>query len=407
MSEQPYIIIDAGEFTGNYNNCLLEAMGKRSDIYYAATVSPYVDYPHPSNIKVVNCFFLLARLAGKLTSSNFVRRLLRAVEYPFDLFVLFLFIFFKGIKVVHIMWLVIPSIDLWYIKLLQLSGKRVVLTAHNPFPHEFKQKHLNQYSLVYNQVNSLITLTEYSKQEIIDNAGIEKNKITVIPHGDLNYVLSHFPINEDLAKRIKLKAKKKWIVSYFGHLRPYKGVEYFIKAIPLIKKLNPSTFFIIAGSPRFANEAELKRLITENCDPSYILCDLRFVPTADMKTYFSLTNVLVQPYISASQSGNTVMAYAAGIPVISTNVGGLAEMIEDGKTGYVIAPRDPEAIADAVAKCFDGDSYEKMSHNSRLAATEQYSWGKIAEQTAIVYRNFGNTIKKELGNSPQNNKEII
>jgi len=96
--------------------------------------------------------------------------------------------------------------------------------------------------------------------------------------------------------------------------------------------------------------------------------------------------VLVQPYISASQSGNTVMAYAAGVPVISTNVGGLAEMTEDGKTGYVIAPGDPEAIADAVGKCFKDDNYEKVSQNARQAATGQFNWEKIAEQTAAVYR---------------------
>jgi glycosyltransferase involved in cell wall biosynthesis len=80
------------------------------------------------------------------------------------------------------------------------------------------------------------------------------------------------------------------------------------------------------------------------------------------------------------------MAYAAGVPVISTNVGGLAEATEDGKTGYVIAPGDPKAIADALSKCFEGNNYEKMSHNARRAAAEQFNWEKIAGQTAAVYR---------------------
>ena len=112
------------------------------------------------------------------------------------------------------------------------------------------------------------------------------------------------------------------------------------------------------------------------------------MPVEDVKAYLSVIDVLVQPYISASQSGNTVMAYAAGVPVISTNVGGLGEMTENGKTGYVIAPGDPEAIADALGKCFEGDNYEKMSRNARLAAAEQFNWEKIAEQTAAVYRRF-------------------
>jgi len=82
------------------------------------------------------------------------------------------------------------------------------------------------------------------------------------------------------------------------------------------------------------------------------------------------------------------MAYAAGVPVISTDVGGLGEMTEDGKTGYVIAPGNPKAIADAIIKCFEGDNYEKMSQNARRAAAEQFNWEKIAGQTAAVYHRF-------------------
>jgi glycosyltransferase involved in cell wall biosynthesis len=89
------------------------------------------------------------------------------------------------------------------------------------------------------------------------------------------------------------------------------------------------------------------------------------------------------------------MAYAAGVPVISTDVGGLAEMTEDGKTGYVIAPGNPEAIADALSKCLEGDNYEKMSRNARRAAAEQFNWEKIAGQTAAVYRRFAAMPQKD------------
>jgi len=152
----------------------------------------------------------------------------------------------------------------------------------------------------------------------------------------------------------------------------------------------PESLFLVAGSVLVGNRKELEKKLAQSCEPDDLWADIRYLPTEDMKAYVSVTDVLVQPYISASQSGGTVMAYAAGIPVISTNVGGLGEMNEDGKTGYVIAPRDPEAIADAVTKCFKGDNYVEMSQNARRAAKEQYSWPKIAEQTAAVYRRFAN-----------------
>jgi glycosyltransferase involved in cell wall biosynthesis len=146
------------------------------------------------------------------------------------------------------------------------------------------------------------------------------------------------------------------------------------------------SFFLVAGSVLVGDKKSWEEKLARSCKPDDLWVDIRFVPVEDLKAYLSVIDVLVQPYISASQSGNTVMAYAAGVPVISTNVGGLAEMTENGKTGYIIAPGDPEAIADALGKCFKGDNYEKMSHNVRRAATEQFNWEKIAEQTAAVYR---------------------
>ncbi|MCK5472471.1 MAG: glycosyltransferase family 4 protein, partial [Planctomycetes bacterium] len=79
------------------------------------------------------------------------------------------------------------------------------------------------------------------------------------------------------------------------------------------------------------------------------------------------------------------MAYVEGIPVISTNVGGLAERVKDGETGYVINPGDHQAIANSVVKCFEGDNYAKMSEAARSVAGEQYNWQRIAEQTISVY----------------------
>jgi glycosyltransferase involved in cell wall biosynthesis len=157
----------------------------------------------------------------------------------------------------------------------------------------------------------------------------------------------------------------------------------------------PESFFLVAGSLLIGNKEELEEKLARSCRPEDLWADIRFLPVEDLKAYLSVTNVLVQPYTSASQSGNTAMAYAAGIPVISTNVGGLGEMTEDGTTGYVIGPCDPEAIANAVAKCFERDNCSKMADNARRAVKEQYGWEKIAERTANVYHHIRNDPKKD------------
>jgi glycosyltransferase involved in cell wall biosynthesis len=262
----------------------------------------------------------------------------------------------------------------------------VVYTAHNPFPHEPKTGDIRKYCRIYKRVDHIIALTNHTRNEITAHCGISPENISVLPHGDYEALFLRYSRNDELAEKVRQKAKGRKIIAFLGHIRPYKGLEVFADAFRLIKQRMPDSFFLVAGSVLVGNKKDWEEKLARNCKPDDLWADIRFVSVEDIKAYLSVIDVLVQPYISASQSGNTVMAYAAGIPVISTNIGGLAEMTEDGKTGYVTTPNDPEAIADAVSRCFEGDNHKKMSHNARRAAAEQFNWEKIAEQTISVYR---------------------
>jgi glycosyltransferase involved in cell wall biosynthesis len=385
-----YLVIDACQFSANYNYCLLDALAKKGErIVYATTKFAHGYIPDPLDVTVFRCFFFLARLAGRVTSSAPVRRFLRGIEYPLNLFFLLAYVLIKRIKVVHFIWIVSPWLDYRLIRLLQLAGRHVIYTAHNPFPHEPKAGDIRKYAGIYQRVDHVIALTNYTRNEIMAHCGIPSEKISVLPHGDYEALFSRYGRNDDLAKNVRQKAGDRKIIAFLGHIRPYKGLEVFVNAFGLIKQRIPDSFFLIAGSVLIGNKKNWEEKLARNCKPEDLWADLRFVPVEDIKAYLSVIDVLVQPYISASQSGNTVIAYAAGVPVISTNVGGLGEMTEDGKTGYVIPAGSPEAIADALGRCFEGDNYEKMSHNARRAAAEQFNWEKIAEQTAVVYRQLG------------------
>jgi glycosyltransferase involved in cell wall biosynthesis len=382
-----YILIDPCQYTPNYNNCLLDALVKKGTrIVYATTVFPHAESPVPEEVEVRYCFFYLARAVGRITSSHILRRILRAIEYPADLLFLIIHVLIKRIKLIHYMWPVLPAMDLLAIRILKCIGCRVIYTAHNPFPHEFKTSHLKTFPRIYQEVDHIIAPTNFTRNEIVKHAGIEYDKISIIGLGDSDYVLSKYESNEQLADLVRSKAEGKRVLTFLGIIRPYKGLEYFIKAFRPIKQLKPDSFFLIAGSARFESQEQLNELISRSCNPEDLQVDLRYLPLSDIKAYLSVTDVLIQPYISASQSANTVMAYSFGIPVISTDVGGLGEMVKDGETGYVIPPRDPQAIAEAVKRCFEKDNYEKLSRNAKRLAAEEYNWNDIADRTLSVYK---------------------
>jgi len=302
-----------------------------------------------------------------------------------------MYVFIKRIKVVHFIWVASPWMDYQLIRLLQLAGRHVIYTAHNPFPHEPKAGDIRKYSRIYQRVDHVIALTNFTRNEIMAHCGISSEKISVLPHGDYEVLFSQYGCNDNLAENVRRKAGNRKIIAFLGHIRPYKGLEVFVDSFGLIKQQQPDSFFLVAGSVLIGDKKDWEEKLACSCKSDDLWADIHFVPVEDLKAYLSVIDVLVQPYISASQSGNTVMAYATGIPVISTNVGGLAEMTEDGKTGYVIPPGDPVAIADAIGRCFEGDNHEKMSRNARRAAAEQFNWEKIAGQTAAVYRQSGAT----------------
>lgn len=389
------LMIDACQNTPNYNYCLLNALAQKGEnIVYATTEFAYEDITPPAGVKVRYCFFYLARIMSKVTSSRRVRRVFRGIEYPFNVLMLLIYILIRRIKVVHIMWIVFIKFDFWVIRIMQAMGCKVVFTSHNPFPHEEKPSSQKACSRIYYQVDQLIALSNFTKNEIVSRACVPAEKISVIVHGDFEYIFSQCCRNDALVEKVKRAAAGRKVIAFLGLIRPYKGLDYFIQAVPLIKKQMRHCFFLIAGSMLVGNKIELERKLTQTCEPSDFWKDIRFLPVADLKAYLSATDVLVQPYISASQSGNTVMAYSAGVPVVCTDVGGLAETVEDSRTGYVVPPEDPQAIADAVKRCFENDNHARMSENARRVAVEKYGWDAIAAQTIEVYYQFNKTVKK-------------
>jgi glycosyltransferase involved in cell wall biosynthesis len=384
------LVIDSCQFSANYNYCLLDALARRGQrIVYATTEFAHGHVPDPPGVRVLRCFFYLARAAARLTRSAAVRRFLRAVEYPVNLIVVLVYVTVKRIPVVHLMWVLFPTLDHVFIRVLQWMGRDVVYTAHNPLPHEPRRGDIRRYCRIYRRADHVIALTHYTRGEIVSRCGVDAGRISVIPHGDFEPLFARYGRNDELAAKVREAAGPRRIVAFLGHIRPYKGLNVFVDAMPLIRKRLRNVFFLVAGSQNVGDDrnwrVELDRLRADGD----LWADVRFLPVEDFKAYLSVTDVLVQPYVSASQSGNTAMAYAEGVPVVSTDVGGLREMTEDGDTGCIVPPGDAEAIAIAVGRLFEGDNYEAMARNARRAASERFNWETIAERTAAVYRGLG------------------
>ncbi|RKY93584.1 MAG: hypothetical protein DRQ01_04415 [Ignavibacteriae bacterium] len=137
------------------------------------------------------------------------------------------------------------------------------------------------------------------------------------------------------------------VLLFFGYIRKYKGLDILIEAFPKIHSDIPEARLLIVGE--FYDKPglyldQIKKLGIE--DKVKVVNE--FVPNEDVAKYYEVSDVVILPYRSATQSGILNVAYGFNKPVIVTDVGGLAEFVNEGKTGFVVKPNSPDAIAEGV-----------------------------------------------------------
>jgi glycosyltransferase involved in cell wall biosynthesis len=203
----------------------------------------------------------------------------------------------------------------------------------------------------------------------LSRKGVPESKIRVIPIGALS-----------LYTKWKRCVAEEKCVLLFGAIEEYKGLEYLIKAAPLIISSVPDARIIIAG--RGKAYQKYKNQLNEH----YFEVHNRYIPDEEVAFFFERAAVVVLPYTHGSSSGVIPLAYAFRKPVVVTDVGDVADPVEDGKTGFVIPPRDEKSLAEAVVKLLvDENLREKMKMNIKRKVENELSWERIADRMIRIY----------------------
>lgn len=285
---------------------------------------------------------------------------------------------FKKIKafnpdVIHIQ----ESMDWRIILTAKMIGfDKVVLTVHDVVWHLGEEAsrihHRYLISFMRTKAKKIIVHGENLRGQFLSRYKGSKSKIYVIPIGV-------FPIYLNWDDE-SIEEEKNTIL-FFGRFNKYKGIDMLIKAEPLITKEIPDARIIIAG--RGEELSKYDNLITKK---RQFEIHNRFISNAEVAKFFRRAAVVVLPYIEASQSGVIPIAYAFGKPVVVTNVGSIPEVVEDGKTGFIVPPRNPEDLANAVIKILKNKKLKKtMSKNVLAKASTELSWSHIAKKTTEIY----------------------
>lgn len=161
------------------------------------------------------------------------------------------------------------------------------------------------------------------------------------------------------------------LVLFFGLIRAYKGLDLLLEAMPHC----PDVHVVVAGEP-YGDWAPYQAIIDRHGLSTRVHLFLDFIPNHHVAAFFSAADLVVQPYRSATQSGISQIACNFEKPMVVTNVGGLPETVNDGKTGYV-TPTDPVAIAGAIRAFFTSPPPDMQDELAR--AKTRFSWRHLAQ----------------------------
>jgi glycosyltransferase involved in cell wall biosynthesis len=218
---------------------------------------------------------------------------------------------------------------------------------------------------------------------------LDPRKIFVVPHGSDEVFSGDGSVSKADARRDLGISSEKRVILFFGFIKRYKGLEHLVAAFEEVKRRLPEAFLLVAGQIYRADKEGYEfysRLFDGLKGRPDVLCVPQYIPVESIGAYFAASDVVVLPYVKTYTSGVLLAAYAAGRPVVVTDSGGLAEAVEEGKSGYVVPPGDVPALAAAIESVFENsEKSEGMGRHAKTLADTTYSWREAARKTADLY----------------------
>jgi len=258
---------------------------------------------------------------------------------------------------------------------LRGRGSRVVLVCDNLVPHERRP-----FDMAFTR-----WMLRNSDGYLVMSESVERDLDRLKPGAPRRRVLHPLYAQFDRGRYTRASARAKLgldgeVALFFGYVRHYKGLDTLLAAWPAVRERRPVTL-VVAGE-FYEDPAPYKALVAEanRSAPGAVRLLDRYLPDDEVEAVFKAADVVVLPYRSATQSGVTHVAYALGVPVITTDVGGLAETVRPGETGLVAPPEDPAALAAAVVRFF-AEAMGPRLRDGVTALQRAHSWEVLANST--------------------------
>jgi glycosyltransferase involved in cell wall biosynthesis len=371
-------LVDPSAFTPPYDHALSAALAQAgAEVELFTSRFAYGAVPSPQGYRKRDFFYRSTHaVPGDSHAAQGARRALKLAEHVPDM--LRYRRAARAADVVHFQWLSVQQLD----GRLLPRGRRangearrdasatppLVLTAHDVLPREGGARRRAAQRRLYEHFDAIVVHSQHGRERLTRELGVEEARVHVIAHGAFAH-LAELP-----AQPPPFQTDKR-VVLFFGLLRPYKGLDVLLQAW---HGIDDAELWIV-GMPRM----DVAALIADA--PPNVRLVPRFVADAELPAYFARADLVVLPYREIEQSGVLFTALAFGKPLLVSDVGGFAEVAEQG-AAHAVAPGDPVALHDALAGLLaDPAALASLGECALAAAHDEYGWDQIAGRTLALY----------------------
>jgi glycosyltransferase involved in cell wall biosynthesis len=283
----------------------------------------------------------------------------------------------RAADIVHFQWLPVQYLDGHLLPARRSkdgTSRALVLTAHDVLPREPRAGQLSAQRRLYDRFDAIVVHSEHGRARLIEELGVDGERVHVIPHGVFTHLASTYPASEPPPDAPP-------VVLMFGLMRPYKGIDVLLDAWRGAAGEPPieDAELWIAGMPRMDISA------LRAAAPANVSFDPHFVTDEELPAYFERADLVVLPYLQADQSGVLFTALAFGKPLLLSDVGGFPEMIGTG-AARIVPAGDPRSLGRALRELLaDRATLTEMCVRARAAANGRYSWKAIAAAHVELY----------------------
>jgi glycosyltransferase involved in cell wall biosynthesis len=328
----------------------------------------------------------IKRLKQHLEEEGFSLVLLKPFHYS-SLTNLVKIIFFRlrGYRIIHVHWLYIFPFGFvmkGFYYFCKSLGIKIIWEMHNILPHGYVESDKKHCRWFYEKSDAIIFHSGHDIQRAKDLLNTNTEKLhAIIPHGNFNESYEN-TISKEKARRYLNIPHNHRALLCFGFIRKNRGYEYLLEAI----KDMENTTVVIAG--KLEDKDEYRNLLAyEKCLPQVRLF-VKWIPDKEIQYYFNASDIVVLPYTDITTSGVIPLAYAFSRPVITTNIGGLRDIVND-ETGVIVPAKDVEALRNAIENIFSRDLLA-MGKCAYEYSRKELSWESNARKIRELYELMGN-----------------